>query len=280
MTLDYQVVIPSYQRPLELRTQSLATLRDKQVPMDRVHVFLHDNDPHLDEYLLHLDLLGVHAVVTPARGIGEQRAAITEHFAPGTRIVCMDDDIQGVMSTTGPRWANAFQVPDLDRLFSDMFQALQDERLQVWGLAPVDNPFFLKPGRLSTGLKLVMFTMFGFINRPGHPVHQGTVRYKDEQEFSLRAWWYDGGVVRNDGVAVKTTFYAPGGCQAAGRSWDEVEESVQSLLVQWPGLIKRAPKRKSDWPEVALARRARTGGNHVDVLPPGAVAHEAMQALL
>lgn len=278
--MTYQVAIPSYQRPLELRAQSLATLRNKQVPMDRVHVFLHDNDPHLDEYLLHLDLLGVNVVVTPARGIGEQRTAITEHFAPGTQIVCMDDDIQGVMSATGPRWADAFQVPDLDQLFSAMFEALEEEGLQVWGLAPVDNPFFLKPGRLSTGLKLVMFTMFGFINRPGHPVHQGTVRYKDEQEFSLRAWWYDGGVVRNDGVAVKTTFYAPGGCQAAGRSWDEVEESVQSLLVQWPGLIKRAPKRKSEWPEVALARRQRFAGNHEDVPPPGAAALEAMHALL
>lgn len=278
--MSYVVAIPSYQRPQPLLQQSIMTLHTKRVPLDKVYVFLHDNDPYLQEYLLGADLMGFNTVVTGARGIGEQRTAITEHFAPGTQIVGMDDDIQGVMSANGPRWANAFQVPDLDLLFKSMFQAIHEEQLYVWGLAPVDNPFFLKPGQISTGLKLVMFTLFGFINRPGHPVHQGTVRYKDEQEFSLRAWWYDGGAARNDGVAVKTTFYSDGGCQAAGRNFDQVEESVQSLLVQWPGLITRAPKRKSDWPEVRLARRKRTAGNPVDSQPPGAHVLDAMESLI
>jgi hypothetical protein len=175
---------------------------EKGVDLDKVHVFLHDNDPHLEKYLDRLDVLGSAAVVTPARGIGQQRQAIVDHFPAGTNIVCMDDDIQGVMSTTGPRWANVYQVEDLDAVFRSMFEVTAREGLYVWGLAPVDNPFFLKPGQCSTGLKLVMFTMFGFVNRPGHPVHLSTVQYKDEQEFSLRAWWYDGGVVRNDGIAV------------------------------------------------------------------------------
>lgn len=277
---DYVVAIPSYQRPQALFSQSLATLAEKGVPAERIHVFLHDTDPYLSDYLEQLDLLGVTAVVTEAEGIGQQRTAITEHFAPGTAVVCMDDDIQGVMSTTGPRWANAYQVEDLDALFSDMFNHLQVVGLNVWGLAPVDNPFFLKPGRLSEGLKLVMFTLYGFFNRPGHPVHQGTVRYKDEQEFSLRAWWYDGGVVRNDGVAVKTTFYADGGCQAAGRTLQQVEQSVEGLLLQWPDLIRRADKRKSAWPEVALSRRGRTEGHPADTPPPGNDAWVAVRDLL
>lgn len=267
--MDYVVAIPSFQRPENLFSHSLKTLQEKRVPMAQVWVFLHDHDPHLQAYLDGLDMLGVNAVVTAARGIGPQRQAILDNFAPGTPIVSMDDDIQGVMSADGPRWANAFQVEDLDALFKDMFVALQLEDLHVWGLAPVNNPFFLKPGRLSTGLKLVMFTLYGFFNRPGHPVHQSTVMYKDEQELSLRAWWYDGGILRNDGVAVKTVFYTEGGCQAAGRNFDQVEESVQSLLVQWPGLITRAKKKTSGWPEVALARRKRHEGNEEHVLPPG-----------
>lgn len=267
--MSYVVAVPSYQRPGQLFQHTLATLREKQVPEDQVHVFLHDNDPYLAQYQGQLELLGVHTVVTAARGIGEQRAAIQGHFPAGQQIVSMDDDIRGVMSTTGPRWANAYQVDNLDQVFKDMFAFLALEDLYVWGLAPVDNPFFLKPGQISTGLKLVMFTLYGFINRPGHPVHQGTVRYKDEQEFSLRAWWYDGGAARNDGIAVKTDFYTDGGCQAAGRNYDQVEESVVSLLQQWPGLIRRAEKRKSAWPEVALARRKRTTGHPVETPPPG-----------
>lgn len=278
--MSYVVAIPSYQRPDRLFEHSIATLASKRVPLDRVYVFLHEHDPFLETYLLKLELLGVNAVVTDARGIGAQRQAITEYFPVGAQVVGMDDDIQGVMSATGPRWVHAYQVPDLHELFQEMFFETELQGLKVWGLAPVDNPFFLKPGRISTGLKLVMFTLFGFINRPGHPVHESTVRYKDEQEFSLRAWWYDGGVARNDGVAVKTVFYADGGCQAEGRNFDQVEESVESLLRQWPGLIARAPKRKSEWPEVSLARRKAHAGNPVESLPPGVAARAAAMAEL
>lgn len=276
MTDDYVVVIPSYQRPERLFSHSLATLLEKGVRMDDVYVFLHDNDPFLDDYLAGLAALDVHPIVTGARGIGQQRQAIVDFFDEGTNIVCMDDDIEGVISTTGPRWANVFQAPDLHTIFREMFWEVRKRGLAVWGLAPVDNPFFLKPvspegdPTYSEGLKLVMFTMFGFINRPGHPVHLSTVRYKDEQEFSLRAWWYDGAVVRNESVAVKTVFYADGGCQAAGRTYQQVEESVVSLMAQWPDLIKRHTKRGSDWPEVRLARRARTEGHPLDSEPPGA----------
>jgi hypothetical protein len=64
-------------------------------------------------------------------------------------------------------------------------------------------------------------------------------------------------------------FYADGGCQAAGRNYDQVEESVVSLMAQWPGLISRAKTKRDDWPEVRLARRKRDEGHPLDSLPPG-----------
>lgn len=271
MSDPYRVVIPSYQRPERLLEQTLRTLVEKRVPMHLVDVFLHDNDPHLDEYLGYLSLDDVTPVVTTARGIAEQRQAIVNHYPAGTALVGMDDDIEEVIGTTGPRWANVFSVEDLDVKFRTMFGSLELEGLYVWGTAPVNNPFFMKPwGTLpSEGLKLCMFTLFGWINRPGHPVHTQTVQYKDEQEFSLRAWWYDGAVLRADDMAVKTVFYADGGCTAAGRNWRQVEDSVVSLMQQWPDLVVRNTKKGSEWPEVKLARRKRHDGNPVHVLPPG-----------
>lgn len=271
MSDPYRVVIPSYQRPERLVTQTLNTLHRMKVPGALVDVFLHDNDPHLEVYLRALKGTSITPVVTSARGIGEQRQAIVDRYPAGTRLVGMDDDIEDVIATTGPRWANVFSVPDLHERFQHMFDLCELEDLYVWGTAPVDNPFFMKPWGTypSHGLKLAMFTMFGWVNRPGHPVHTQTVQYKDEQEFSLRAWWYDGGVLRADDMAVKTVFYADGGCTAAGRNWRQVEDSVISLLHQWPGLISRHTKKGSDWPEVKLARRKRHDGNPVHVLPPG-----------
>lgn len=271
MSDPYRVVIPSYQRPQRLVEQTLRTLRSKNVPLGLVDVFLHNSDPHLAEYTELLEMLGVRSIVTPARGIREQREAIVGFYPEGAKLVGMDDDIEEVIATTGPRWANVFSLPDLDKRFRSMFDLCELEGLYVWGTAPVNNPFFMKEWGAypSIGLKLCMFTMFGWVNRPGHPVHTQTVQYKDEQEFSLRAWWYDGGALRADDMAVKTVFYADGGCTAAGRNWQQVEDSVVSLMQQWPGLITRNTKKGSEWPEVKLARRKRTEGHPVNVLPPG-----------
>lgn len=271
MTDPYRVVIPSYQRPDRLLQQTISTLAGKHVPAELVDVFLHDNDPFLEDYLGQLDIYGINAVVTAARGIGEQRQAIVNHYPEGARLVGMDDDIEEVICTTGPRWADVMNVQDLHERFQNLFDVCELEGLYVWGTAPVNNPFFMKPWGTypSQGLKLCMFTLFGWINRPGHPVHTQTVQYKDEQEFSLRAWWYDGGALRADDMAVKTVFYADGGCTAAGRNWQQVEDSTVSLMQQWPGLITRNTKKGSDWPEVKLARRKRTDGHPVDSLPPG-----------
>lgn len=271
MSDPYRVVVPSYQRPQQLVDKTLTTLRTKRVPVHLVDVFVHDNDPFLEEYHRLIDPSGVTLVVTPARGIGEQRQAIVNHYPAGTKLVGMDDDIEEVIATTGPRWANVFNVDDLHRKFIVMFEWCELEDLYVWGTAPVNNPFFMKEwgSYPSMGLKLCMFTLYGWVNRPGHPVHTQTVQYKDEQEFSLRAWWYDGAVLRADDMAVKTVFYADGGCTAAGRNWQQVEDSTVSLMQQWPDLITRNTKKGSEWPEVKLARRKRTAGHPVDSLPPG-----------
>jgi hypothetical protein len=271
VTDPYRVVIPSFQRPERLFEQTLTTLKNKGVPLDLVDVFLHDNDPRLDDYLNSFLYVDATPVVTPARGIGQQRQAIVDHYPEGTRLVGMDDDIEEVIATTGPRWANVFNVPDLHSRFVEMFNWCDLEGLYVWGTAPVNNPFFMKEWGTppSVGLKLCMFTLFGWVNRPGHPVHTQTVQYKDEQEFSLRAWWYDGAVLRADDMAVKTVFYADGGCTAAGRNWQQVEDSVVSLMQQWPDLVTRNTKKGSEWPEIKLARRQRTNGHPVDSLPPG-----------
>lgn len=270
MSTDYVVAVPSYQRAEKLQRKTLRILAERHVPMDRVHVFVHNNDPQLLEYMEVAEAAGAELAVTRARGIREQRRAVRHHFREDTNIVSMDDDIDRVMLPVSNRWSGERQLEDLDDLFQDMFARTRAEGLYVWGVSPVYNPFFLKPGEYAAGLNLVMFTMYGFINRHESPVHDQSAYYKDEQELSLRAWWYDGGTLRNKGVAVQAEYYSPGGCQAEGRQVADVEASVQTLLEEWPGLITRAEKRSesSGWPEVKLARRARKDPRPADAPLP------------
>lgn len=271
--MSYVVAVPSYQRPVWLTERTLTTLLNGGVPMERVHVFVHDNDPYLDSYRDVAAANGVHLEVTGARGIREQRQCIINRFPAGQHIVSMDDDIQAVQyAVTGQKTLQ--DVANLDKLFQGMFQECEQRGLNVWGVAPVNNPFFMNPGQLYEGLKLVMFTLYGFINRPGHPVHEPTVEYKDEQELTLRAYWWDGAILRHDGVAVKANYYGPGGCTAAGRDYRAVRESQDALLAQWPGYAYEVQK-KTGWPEMRLVSKKRHAGNPLDVPPPGVTAPHA-----
>lgn len=269
--MTYSVVIPSYQRPEGLVRKSLATLLAGGVPREMITVYLHAHDPYIETYIAYLSGLGINQRITNHRGIGPQRQQIIADFPPNTKIVSMDDDIRRVVRAVKPSGRDALRtVTDLDGWFRQMFDAAAIEGLYVWGAAPVPNAFYMRHDRpYSTGLKLVMFNLYGFLNRPGCPVHTQTVKYKDEQELTLRAWWYDGGVVRSDDTAPVGEFYTPGGCQADGRDYAEVRASSEALIAQWPDYLRWNTKKKSEWPEVDLVRQPRTAGHPFDTPPPG-----------
>lgn len=264
---DYRIAVPSYQRPDGCGQKTLALLTRRGVDPGRITVYTHAHDPHIDGYRALAEHTGVQLTITDGKGITVQRRRIATDYPAGTPVVSMDDDLRDVVYA--PDNKHLVPVPNMDAWLRGMFTDTAAADLHVWGISPVPNAYFLRPGRRSEGLKLLMFTLYGFYSRPGHPVHISTVQYKDEHELSLRAWWYDGGAVRADDVAVKTEYYAPGGCQAAGRSREQVEQSVQRLLAQWPGLVKRNTKRSSDWPEITLTPKKRHAGHPVNTGPPG-----------
>lgn len=264
----YRVAIPSYQRADMLASAALPLLTERGVSPERITVFLHDNDPQRPAYERLAADAGVGLVTTPARGITAQRTAILNHYPEGTPLLSVDDDVTNLREALDSKTLRP--VADVDALVRLMFDTTEERGLHVWGLSPVPNAYFMKPGAINEGLKFLIFTFWGCKVRHGHPVHKFTVPYKDEHELSLRAWWYDGATVRHDGVAASANYYtAPGGCQAAGRDLAQVEASVVSLLEQWPGLVRRNLRRKSDWPEIVLATRKRHDGNPPHVPPPG-----------
>jgi len=264
----YRVAIPSYRRPKTLSERALPLLLNGGVEPRRVRVFCHDNDPDLPAYRDVVATFGVELETTTQRGITAQRTHIAAAFPPGTPVLNVDDDVTALEQALDQKTLRP--VKNIDALVLDMFTTTAGRDLWVWGLAPVVNAYFMRPDRVTEGLKFLIFTFWGCFSRPGHPVHQFTVPYKDEHELSLRAWWWDGATVRHDGVAARANFYTlPGGCQAAGRDHAQISASVDSLLAQWPGLVRRNHRRKSEYPEIVLATKKRHRGHPITTPPPG-----------
>lgn len=264
----YRVAILTHQRPKALAERTLTFLSSTSVDPDRITIFVNSTDPYIDAYGDVAKAFNVALHPMPVEGIGEARKYVTEHYPEGTPVVQLDDDITE-LSVVTPDGKKTRPQKNLDRFFTRMFKETADRGLYVWGVAPVPNHFFLKPKQLSESLKFVIYTFCGYYARPGHPVHDTHLRTKEDYDFSLRAWWYDGAVLRHDGAAPKADHYKLPGGAVSYRSYEIETESANTLLATWPGLIRLNTKRKSGYPEVSLNPRKRHAGNSVDTPPPG-----------
>lgn len=270
--MTYQVAIPSHRRATVLCGTTLRVLADGHVPAERVTVFVDADDPEYRDYVMVAAIGGgANVVPMPHNGINAARRFISQHYPAGTNVVCLDDDVTGVYRATDPKTLTP--VDDLDSFFEAAFLLTRERGLNVWGVSAVANPYFMQPLSLpSDDLKFLIATLWGFVSRPGHPIHDTTVAVKEDYETSLRAWWYDGGVIRFNDVTVKADHYrTPGGCQDY-RTAQTSADAAAKLINDWPGIVRLNQRRKSGHAEILLNRRARHGGQSVDIPPPGVVA--------
>jgi hypothetical protein len=264
---DYQVAIPSYDRASGVSSKTLAMLRAGGVDPGRVRVYVRDDDPQLPLYRDAARAQGHAVVPLPERGIGPTRQALVNLYDPGTPLLQLDDDVSSLQVAANGKLHPIAQV---GAWVEGMFARTAGQDLWVWGVAPVPNAFFLREAQYSAALKFCIATCIGMFTRPGHPVHATRAPVKEDYELSLRAWWYDGAVVRADGVAPKADHYSAGGC-ASTRSPEVEEQAVRILERDWPGLVRRNTRRKGPYPEVLLARRPRGPRRPASAPLPGAV---------
>jgi hypothetical protein len=263
---DYLVAVPSYDRAKVCNAKTLKLLRDGGVPPERVTVYCRHDDTQLPAYRADAADHGHRVVALGVRGIGGTRRALLDHYTDGTPLLQLDDDVTALQQV---RAGKLHPITDLAAWVEGMFRECAARDLWLWGVAPVPNAFFLREGQLSEGLKFCIATCLGAFTRPGHPVHRTVAPVKEDYELTLRAWWYDGAILRADGVAPKADHYSAGGCTST-RSPEVEEDAVRILERTFPGLVRRNTKRKGPYPEVLLARRPRGLARPASTPLPGA----------
>ncbi|CAK0841990.1 unnamed protein product [Prorocentrum cordatum] len=215
MENDWVVAIPTFDRVQDIERRTLGLLQRAHIPSKRIFVFA---DPtqyaRYEKQLRHLD---VH-ILPGERGVCGQRNLIMAHFAPGTRIVEMDDDIDGVDVTTASdrdtQGATLARVPDTSvaNVIDHLWEVSAREGCSLWGLYGVRNPFFMSH-TYTVGLAKSTAQVQGYVN-PGSVVKL-TVPCMEDYERCLSLFAQGRKCLRANYLAVRTTNRGPGGCASA-----------------------------------------------------------------
>jgi len=252
---DYVVAIPSYRRSVLVCKKTLATLfgksqEEKGVAENKVYVFV-ANKQEMVEYTKKVKEVypDVH-IVLGKKGITSQRRFIVSYFDEGQCIVSMDDDIHGMYKKEGDR-LKKMTPSEISTFFVEAFRDLRERALYLWGVYPVANAFFMKREPITTNLRFIIGTCYGFINRPKETSIVPTLEEKEDYEMSILYYVKDGGVLRFNDITFKTRFHNPEGglgCLTPER-FAANEAAAAELKLKWPnmGYIWHRKNGMAEW---------------------------------
>lgn len=289
--MGYIIVIPSYNRANLLNKKTLKVLNEYHIPRNVIYVFVaNKEEEEIYKKTLNLDYYG-HLIVG-VKGLKNQRNFISSYFKEGNEILNLDDDIGGFkilkhksslksslktkkskigiennriennnIKTIKNQKRKSYRkdyfletLGNLDNFIKSSFNILRKNKLYLWGIYPIANPYFMDP-KMTTDLKLIVGPCWGVINRHDNDLVL-TIDEKEDVERTLQYYSKDNGVVRFNNISVQTTYYkTPGGMQTDKRDRKkDAYESAIYLNKKYPNLTKLYLGKKSGYAEVKLKK--------------------------
>jgi len=283
--MSYVIAIPSYQRHSILEQKTLSMLNRYHIPKKKIHVFVaNQTEKKVYQDTIDPELYG-HLVIGK-KGLRNQRNFITKYFPVGQQILHLDDDISELklLSNKTMNHSDVIKIPqthrkttkkkgsvhrkkytqsyrkknflkpltDLHKFTTKAFQTLKEKKLNLWGIYPINNPYFMTQ-QITTDLRLIVGPVWGSINRHDSDLTL-TLDEKEDVERTLQYYKKDHGVLRFNNVSAVTTYYkTPGGMQAhqRNRKKDALESAIY-LNKKYPTLTKLYLEKKSGYAEVKL----------------------------
>ena len=185
-------------------------------------------------------------VVLGEPGIGRQRIFINKHYAAGTRILSLDDDIYSLLIVGKDKKLSLCDW-SIDRIAFKGFSTCEKVKAKIWGINPVENGFFMDR-TTSIGLRYICANFFG--SYAGDPVWVAEDRLDfssgEDFESTLRSFAKYKGVVRLDGICPKTKYFAQGGicAEIGGEEKRKIDHHrhLMEIASRFPHLCKTYKK--------------------------------------
>lgn len=248
---DVVIVIPSYKRAETIQSKTLAILKKYKIPENKIHIFVANKEQEAEyKEKVPRELYGELHIGKP--GLGAVRNSIADYYPVGKPLVECDDDITGFLEYSAKGKRNEKPLVDLKSVIVRGFQECQAANCRLWGVYPIPNGFFMKPG-VSTDFKFCIGSFWGIWNPGKEMMIDNEKGEKEDYERTIKMFLKDGAVVRLNYVAPKTAYYKEaGGLQAFEGRKERQEAYVAKMIERWPSWIRRNPARKSGYPEIRL----------------------------
>jgi len=248
----YVVAIPTYKRHVEIETKTLATLKTGKVNSSKVYIFVANKDEQ-KIYMNALPKSLYNKIIVGKLGIRNQRKFISTYFDKNQYIISMDDDVEEVLELNTST-DKLDKMHDLNKFFTDSYKLLMKEKLFIWGIYPVKNPFFMKK-TVTTNLRFIIGVMFGYINRHCNKLYPSPQsESKEDYEQSILYYKKDGGVLRYNYITPKTKFNAPGGLGTD--RYAKNKTAADYLIKTYPDIVTGF-SRDNGTPEVKFNKMPR-----------------------
>lgn len=247
--MTYRIAIPSISRSETIVKKTLGYLSKTDIDFSKIDVFLSDPEEK-DAYEKSLAPFNVNIITTGKKHVNTQRNFIVDYYKEGTNIVGIDDDINAVVQKVDDKSTKL--LIELDKFIKEAFKTTEQHKAKIWGINPVNNPYFLKQN-ISTNLKYIVACFYGWINAHEKFAYVSTEPEYGKEDFerSIRYYLAHNKVVRYNYIAPDTKYYSESGGIQNYRTVEYEEKAVQWLLKTFPLHCKRK-NAKGKYPEVRL----------------------------
>ncbi len=188
------------------------------------------------------------AIVIGKKGITNQRIFIANYFDEGQYVISMDDDVEEFQMLRGDKLVKLGNVAGF---FENAYKLLKTNKLYIWGIYPVRNPFFMY-NEITMDLRFLIGVTFGFITRHDRRLRPSiNAETKEDYEQTILYYKMDGGVLRFNNITAKTKFNAPGGLGTD--RYERNKSAAEYLFKTYPDIIT-VFQRKNGTHEVKLKK--------------------------
>ena len=241
---DYVIAIRSHKRSDTIKNKTLRVLKESGIPDDRIYIFVGENEKQT-----YRESLGdTYNIINGGdTGVDLCNRLIIDYFPENQYIIQCDDDINFVLklkdkedSEKGvrqiingrvePQGLKSTNVLDLIIYGKNL---MDKYLLNIWGLYPVVNSYFMKDD-ITLDLRFLIGRIFGFNNTKDVIT---TDSCRDDYERSILYYIRDGGIIRlNNYVADADTYIGKGGL-AEERTIKMMSDSAISMINKYPEYV-------------------------------------------